>query len=732
MSAEQALHSDVQRWIYNQGWSGLRPIQAQAVPPILSGKTDLLIAAATAGGKTEAAFLPILSHLLSHPGDSIRVLGISPLKALINDQYRRLSEMGDTLGLQVTAWHGDISSGRKKKVIKNPQGIVIITPESLEAMLALRGPALPKLFAQLDYFVIDEMHVFIGSERGRQLQSLMNRLEQVLDRFIPRIGLSATLGDMNLAAEFLRPGKAKQVQCINPPGSGGDLRLQLKGYRRSLADQAAIEAMASKSLRADATSDDFEIAMHLFKAMRGSNNLIFVNGRANVEKITDLLREESEHARVPNEFFPHHGSLSKDLREDVEDFLRSDLPSNVVCTTTLEMGIDVGDVKSVAQVGAPFSVASMRQRIGRSGRRKGEPTIARFYVSVPELAADVLPQDAIHPELVQTIAIINLLLNKWCEPPAPEQLQLSTLIQQIFSLLSQYQGLRADEVWSVLCESGPFQQISDSLFRDLLRCMGQRELIQQSGDRTLLLSPKGERIASHYSFYSAFNTDEDYRLLYQGKPIGTLPQKLPFMVGMRIVFAGQRWLIEAVDEEKQTIEVVPTSGGRVPKFSGGGGNIHSRVRQTMYELYCSTEVPGYLDSLGKELLQEARQNFKAFGLDQNNIIASGKQSLIFCWQGDIVLNTILAILVAKGVKASRDGVAISVSQCNPGELFVQLNEWTKEPELSALDLAANIKNKRIGKYDHFLSQELLSHNYASSQLDAKQAWQTMHDIVKNF
>ena len=432
MSAEKALHPDIQRWIYNQGWSGLRPIQAQAVQPILSQKTDLLIAAATAGGKTEAAFLPIFSHLLNQPGDSIRVLGISPLKALINDQYRRLSEMGDTVGIAVTAWHGDISSSRKNKVIKNPQGIVIITPESLEAMLARRGAALSTLFAQLDYFVIDEMHVFIGSERGRQLQSLMNRLEQVLDRFIPRIGLSATLGDMSLAAEFLRPGKAKQVKCINPPGKGGDLRLQLKGYRRSLSDQAAIEASDSKSLRAEATSDDFAIAQHLFQAMRGSNNLIFVNGRANVEKLTDLLREESEHARVPNEFCPHHGSLSKDLREDVEDFLRSDRPSNVVCTTTLEMGIDVGDVKSVAQVGAPFSVASMRQRVGRSGRRAGAPTIARFYVSVPELGAEILPQDAIHPELVQTIAIINLLLGKWCEPPDPEKLQLSTLIQQIF------------------------------------------------------------------------------------------------------------------------------------------------------------------------------------------------------------------------------------------------------------------------------------------------------------
>ena len=284
----------------------------------------------------------------------------------------------------------------------------------------------------------------------------------------------------------------------------------------------------------------------------------------------------------------------------------------------------------------------------------------------------------------------------------------------------------------MLCETGPFQQISDDLFRDLLRCLGQRELIQQSSDRSLLLTPKGERITSHYSFYSAFNTDEDYRLRYQGKILGSLPQRLPLMTGMRIVFAGERWLVEAVDEEKNDIEVIPTSGGRVPKFSGGGGNIHNRVRQTMYELYRSNDMPRYLDATGKELLQEARQQFKAFELGQNTIIASGKQSLIFCWQGDVVMNTILAILVSKGLKASRDGVAIAVSKTTPKDLFLQLNEWIQEPEMTALELASNIKQKKIGKYDYLLSPDLLSHNYASSELNAPQAWQAIRDVVRNF
>ena len=203
------LHEGVQRWIWEQGWSQLRPIQELAITPILSGQTDLIISAATAGGKTEAAFLPIFSRILQEPASGIRVLGISPLKALINDQHRRLSELGDRLDIPVTPWHGDVAANRKQKVLKNPAGIVLITPESLEALLALRGTELPNLLAHLHYMLIDEMHCFIGSERGRQLQSLMHRIEVKLGRSIPRIGLSATLGDMSLAAQFLRPGEKR-------------------------------------------------------------------------------------------------------------------------------------------------------------------------------------------------------------------------------------------------------------------------------------------------------------------------------------------------------------------------------------------------------------------------------------------------------------------------------------------------------------------------------------------
>ncbi len=718
------LHEAVQRWIWAQGWDKLRPIQEQTIAPILSGNTDLIISAATAGGKTEAAFLPIFSRLLQEPALGIRVLGISPLKALINDQHRRLSEIGDRLNILVTPWHGDIASSKKQKVLKKPEGIVLITPESLEALLALRGSALPTLLANLHYITIDEMHCFIGSERGRQLQSLMHRLDTALDRVIPRIGLSATLGNMSLAAQFLRPGLSEAVQLIAPSSGGGELKIQMRGYRKTLADWETLQTGAT-----DASRDELEISQHLFNTLRGTRNLIFMNGRGSVEKYADLLRRHCEQAQVPNEFWPHHGSLSKELREEAEAYLRSDRPSNLVCTTTLEMGIDVGAVLSIAQVGAPFSVASMRQRIGRSGRRAGDPAIARFYVTVPDAEFDLDPQDALYPELVQMTAILKLLLEGWCEPPIIHKLHLSTLIQQLLSLIAQQGGIRPDCAWQVLCGTGPFRSVDQGMFMRLLKCLGQHDLILQSEDKSLLLGEKGDRMVSHYSFYSAFATPQEYRILHQGKSLGTLPTNIPLLANTLFIFGGKRWRALTVDDFERIVEVEESTTAKRPKFSGGVGQVHDRIRQEMFRLYCSEEVPAFLDSTAQALLAEARANFAAYGLEKTAVIDQGKQTLLFCWQGDVVLNTILVQLVARGLKVGRDDGAIAVQKVSPAELMMHLGELVDEGAADAITLAATVSNKRLEKHDQFLSDELLCFNYAASHLDTQNAWEALRSIV---
>lgn len=718
------LHPRVQQWIVGQKWPSLREIQELAIPPILAADKDVIITAATAQGKTEAAFLPIFSQLVDQTAKGIQVIGLGPLKALINDQHRRLSAIGDCLDVPVCPWHGDIGSGPKQRLLKQPAGVLLITPESLEALFVLRGQELGRLFTSLSYIVIDEMHSFISIERGRQLQSLMQRVEQVVGHPVSRIGLSATLGDMSLAAEFLRPGQSERVQLVQSFAKGDELKLQLRGYRSSPTpdpDEEEDETMPPP--------DALEIAQHLFQTLRGDKNLIFINSRRQVERYADILRNLSAEYRVPNEFMPHHGSLSKELRAEAEAALKRDHPVNVICTMTLEMGIDVGAVQSIAQIGPPSSVASTRQRLGRSGRRAGDPAIMRVYVSVPQLDAYTSPEQALYPDLVQAIAILNLLLEGWYEPPIAGRLHLSTLIQQIVSSIAQQGGIRADQAWHDLCEEGPFQEMEQGLFIKLLRCLGERDLIQQSQDGLLLLGLKGERLVNHYTFYTAFSTTEEYRISTPENVLGTLPTSMPIAEEMVLLFAGRRWQVQSVDSDKQVVMVTPAEGeGQAPQFGGSSGFVHDRVRQAMREIYRSKDMPVYLDETAKELLGEARTHFHDCGLDQEYMVGEDEQVLFFPWRGSLVMNTLQMLLLDSGLKASQEGLAIKVKGVEPDELMPYLQSLVNLGPANPLRLADVVRNKRSEKYDWVLTDELLNHNYIARFFDPQGTWETVAEI----
>lgn len=317
------LNKGVQRWIWSQKWDELRDIQEQSIEPILNADRDVIISASTAAGKTEAAFLPVLSQLADNPVNGFGVLYISPLKALINDQSRRLQSLGEQLDIPITPWHGDVSRSLKLKRRKNPQGALLITPESLESMLLNQSGWVTQAFAHLSHIVIDEFHAFIGTERGHQLQSLMHRLEFMLNRVIPRIALSATLGDIQLIAESLRQSKKLPCQIIESNTSHSDLKIQLRGYIEK-ANPTDDESIASE-----------EIISDLYTLLRGSSHLAFANSRSRTEYIAAKLGDWCDENTVPNEFFPHHGNLSKELRESLESRLQENrLPTTAICTMT--------------------------------------------------------------------------------------------------------------------------------------------------------------------------------------------------------------------------------------------------------------------------------------------------------------------------------------------------------------------------------------------------------------
>ncbi len=722
-----ALDSRIQRWIHSRGWTTLHDAQERAIGPIIEGISDVVITAATAAGKTEAAFLPICTVLANStpkapPPDpwtihdpwappiaveapGVQVLYLSPLKALINDQFDRLDEICRTVDVAVHRWHGDVSGAAKQEVLNNPSGVLLITPESLEAMFVLRGSRVPGLFAGLRYVVIDEMHSFLASPRGAQLQSLLHRTDLVLRRRCPRIGLSATIGDLTEAARFLRPENPENVLAIESESEGRALKLQLRGY------------IAPSATAADDTpAHQQAIADHLFRTLRGSDNLVFANARRDVETYADLLARRSEQERVANEFWPHHGNLSKEAREAVEDMLKDPTrPATAVCTSTLEMGIDIGTVSSVAQVGPPPSVASLRQRLGRSGRRD-EPSVVRIYSTEVELDSHSTLLDHLRCDVVQSVAMVRLMLDRWVESPDDPGFNYSTLIQQTLSVIAQHGGATAADLHRALCSPGPFEKVDSSRFVRLLRQMAAADLIAQGADGLLLPGVTGERHLNHYDFYTAFVTGDEWRLVANGKTLGSMPVLQPLFEGVLLIFAGRRWQVTAVDQRTKVVELVPSSGGKPPMFSGHGAMVGGEVRAEMARVYRSDDRPAWLDATATQLLEEGRAAFRRLGLASSTVVPVGREVAIVPWAGDKALFTAALILQGHGLEAQVEGPALVVAGDHPS-LHRVLADVVASDLPDPLILAQLVRNKQVEKWDWVLDDSLASEATAARRID---------------
>lgn len=722
----QRLDKRVQKWLFNQGWPDLREIQKRAIEPILSGDKDVLISASTAAGKTEAFFLPACS-VIAEEEDGFGILYISPLKALINDQYRRLESLGEMLDMQVTPWHGDSLQSKKNKARNNPSGILLITPESLESLLVREPGWVKQAFASLKYVVIDEFHAFIGTARGQQLLSLLTRLEHITNRIsdpIPRVALSATLGELDKVPISLRPNASLPCETITNSRNEGSIRVNVKGYLEPI------------DIMADDTQETAEkqICQEIFRLCRGDSHLVFANSRRRTESIAAELSDLCEKQVVPNEFFPHHGSLAKELREDLESRLQKEtLPTTAICTMTLELGIDIGKVKSVIQVTAPHSVSSLRQRLGRSGRRNS-PSILRMLIAENKLSDKSNLGDCLRLELVQSLAMIRLLIiDNWFEPADTKQLQLSTFLQQILAVIAQWGSIRADQLYSLLCEQGPFKEISVQHFKALLSHMGEIQLIQQLNSGEMVLGIEGERITNSYTFYAVFKTPEEFRIVAGSRPLGTLPVDSPILKDQHIVFGGQRWKVADIDEDRKVIYVIATKGGKPPKFDGKGMSIHDKVRQEMLHIYrkgdyrieVDNQKIDFLDDIGREMFKEGADFFKAAKIEENPIIQRGKHCSIFPWMGDKVVNTLVVLLVSNGFKADSYGGVVEVENSNASEIRNCLVDLAKReiPHETELAEIIPITQKQVEKYDEYLPEELLTEGYgrkAFSSIGVKQ------------
>lgn len=704
----------IQRWIREQGWRELRPVQEAAGTAILQSTSDVLVAAETAAGKTEAAFLPLLTKAVERVGqgpetDGLAILYISPLKALINDQFRRLETLSERLEIPVTRWHGDAPQGAKQRLIRRPSGVALITPESIEALFIRRPKTAHSLFGSLDAILIDELHAFLQGPRGLHLASLLQRIDLVSTRRARRVGLSATIGDPDLAAKWLCPADPSSVTTVMPSGSQPELKLQIRGYREPP------DADDADGLEAEGSDDTLsQIADHIFAKLRGSNNLGFAGSRRRVEALADRLRRRSEGAGVPNEFFPHHGSLSRELREELELRLKQgDLPTTAIATTTLELGIDIGSVASVAQVGAPRSIASLRQRLGRSGRREGVPAALRIYVREKHVAADSDPLDLLRLPTVCAYAAVHLLLDKFVEPPATDPSLATVALHQTLSIIAEKGGASAPDLYRTICAPGPLGELTQADYADLLRGMATADvgLIEQAPDRTVMLGGLGEKLTNNRDFYAIFESDEEWRLVASGQPLGTIPLSNVIGVGSIIGFAGRRWRVSAVDDRAKVVEVVSHPAGRLPKFDRLSNEaIHDRLAAEMRSILRASELPPYLDQHACSLLTEGRQAYEALDLERKPLVAANRDTHVFTWRGTNV-NSVLAIMfAAAGIQCEVHDVGVTLVDCTPEEARAIIGSVKECPPIE--DLSEFVGNLRLAKYDDFVPEQLLRRLWA--------------------
>ncbi len=701
------LAPPLQQALWRLGWKGLRDSQLAAMPLILDTQADVIVSAATASGKTEAAFLPLLTRLWGGAGV---VLYVAPVKALINDQVERLQLFCEGMDIPVYPWHGDVGPSSRKRFFANPRGVVLITPESLEALMFRRGGEVRGLFGAIEAVVVDELHAFIGNVRGRQLQSLLHRLECQLARRVQRIGLSATLGDMGLAADFLRPGQGQAVQVVTSAGEKRHLQLALK----VVCQPASLTETDQDPHRL--------IADELFERLRGANHLVFPAGVGLVEFYADALRKRCEAAGLPVTFFPHHGRLAKSEREETEaELKRGPLPVSAICTTTLEMGIDIGAIKGVVQIGPPQTVASLCQRIGRAGRREGEAAVLWQYCIAKAHGPGMNCAESLQPDLVQAVAVIQLFLVKWYEPPRAGELDYSTLVQQLLSLVGECHGITAAVAYERLCQTGPFRGVTQGDFIALLRAMAAKKLLMQDANRLLLHGELGERLVNHYTFYAAFPDSQEYRLRRGGKELGTLPLSASNQHGDVITFAGRRWAIEHIDHEKRLVDLHPSSTGKLPRTGGQGQPVHNRVREEMKAVLASQHMPVWLDANARSLLQDARKQYLNLQLDREFCVVEGDTIYLFVWQGDVVQNSLAALLNHQGLQARNEDICITVKHASLAMVTLAIAQVAAQPCPTAAQLFMRKDVPNTEKWDWVLPDELFLAGHTSRALNLEAA-----------
>lgn len=625
----ELLSEPIRKYIREKGWERLRPIQNAAISRISNSNEHFILASRTASGKTEAAFLPILSKVnFNDPG--VQVLYISPLIALINDQFYRVEELCKYLDVTVTKWHGEANKTLKERLIKQPTGIVLITPESLEAMFVNKPFNAKHLFSNLKYVVIDEIHSFIGTDRGIQLKSILSRLQRINSSSFSIVGLSATIGDYNEAKKF----------------TGNEFNTKV------LIDRTAKEI---NTIFRFFKSENAELPLDLLKDLyietKNNKVLIFPNSRGRVEEVAVKLKKISDRVKGHPNYFAHHSSVDKDVREYVEFFAKNNKQNNfcISCTSTLELGIDIGSVDEVVQIDATHSIASLIQRVGRSGRKDGESSNLFLYATNKWT-------------LLQSIACWLLYKEGFIEPPEVNEKPYDILVHQALSITKGHSGILLTELVEQLKNNSAFTAIEQAEIEEILQHLIEIDFLEKLQNE-VIIGVDGEKVVNNREFYSVFIAEENYKVVNAGNRIGQIPFTPQIIEDENIFLAAKIWKITFVDAKAKKIEVIPAKDGKKPLFLGSSVVVNQRIREKMLEILYSKTEYDFLDEPSFDELEMMRKDFAIFDIKnleyERPLLIEENSLVLFTFTGTRINRTIHFLLSIAGINSTFDDVSSS-------------------------------------------------------------------------
>lgn len=719
----------VQEYIYQNHWENLRSIQVAAADAIFNTDENALLTASTASGKTEAAFFPIITLFSEDMPSSVGCIYIGPLKALINDQFSRLNDLCAEADIPVWHWHGDVAQSHKAKLMRHPSGILQITPESLEALLLHKHAAIAKLFGDLRFVVIDEVHSLLRGDRGGQTLCLIERLSRIAGVNPRRIGLSATIGDPEGTGEFLSLGTGRKTIIPKIDAKGSKWRLSMEHFYVKDAQAAedkqipgALPVLEEKTDDAPANADPG--IGYIFEHTRGKKCLVFVNSREECEMVTTTLRHYCELNHEPDRFLVHHGNLSASYRETAEGIMKDDSQyMTTVTTATLELGIDIGRLERAFQIDAPWTVSSFLQRMGRTGRRELPPEMW-FVIREDEPEVRAMLPTTIPWKLLQGIALVQLYLEeRWVEPPRLDRLPFSLLYHQTMSTLASCGELSPRALADRVLRLHYFHRITQEDYRVLLRHLIATDHIQQTEQGGLIVGLAGERVINSFKFYGVFQESEEYTVRSESQELGTVVSPPP--VGEKLAIAGHVWQVLDVDHKRRLIYCQQVKGSVPAYFGQCPGDLHTKILTRMRRVLQEDRQYPYLMKNAVARLEQARFTAAHSGAAEKPLInLGGNMWCLLPWVGTYTFLTMERFLKIKcadrlglrNLDSARPFFIQFTMKADESAFFRVLAEEIRKP-IDPMELVYPKELPLFDKYDEYLPEELVKKGFALGVLD---------------